>query len=51
MAPIWQNFCWKKFCVQWRLELVCCEKNEFDTQKFETFLKNEFGKILTIKKD
>lgn len=34
-----------------RLELVCCEKNEFDTQKFETFLKNEFGKILTIKKD
>ena len=33
------------------LELCCNTKEEFDMYKFETFLKDEFGKILTIKKD
>ncbi|MGN0960726.1 MAG: hypothetical protein ACI4PF_00835 [Christensenellales bacterium] len=33
------------------LSINCDAKEEFDTYKFETFLKQEFGKLLTIKKD
>ena len=33
------------------IELICDGKEEFDIYKFETFLKSEFGKLLTIKKD
>ena len=33
------------------ISIQCNEKEKFDIFKFESFLKNEFGKILTIKKD
>jgi hypothetical protein len=34
-----------------RLSLMCSGKEPFDVYKFESRLKEEFGKILTIKKD
>lgn len=33
------------------IEVLCDGKEEFDVYKFETFLKSEFGKLLTIKRD
>lgn len=33
------------------VEIRCCGKETFDVFKFESRLKQEFGKILTIKKD
>lgn len=33
------------------IDIACNAKEEFDLYKFEMFLKDEFGKILTIKKD
>lgn len=33
------------------IEIACDGKEEFDMFRFETFLKQEFGKLLTIKKD
>lgn len=33
------------------IELLCDGKEEFDMYKFESFLKSEFGKLLTIKKE
>ena len=32
-----------------KIEMICLEKNHLDEYKFEAFLKEEFGKILTIK--
>lgn len=32
-----------------KVEMICLEKNHLDEYKFEEFLKEEFGKILTIK--